>query len=229
MVADANGDGTFTLVGPFNNVPAHGSLDCVFADFDGNGATDAACANFFANTVSTALNPGGGVFSPATPHPVSDCLAEIDSGDLNGDQIQDLVVTHSDCTQPDIVSIMTGRGDGSFDAPFLLFADSDRALAVGDLDGDGLDDLVLSSGTRFSGPDTIDVHYNISGPIQGSPGDLDGDGDVDLDDLTVFVDCLTGPVGGPLPPGCEGADFDGDEDVDFVDFFSFQIVFTGSQ
>lgn len=60
------------------------------------------------------------------------------------------------------------------------------------------------------------------------PGDIDGDGDVDLADFFVFVGCLTGP-GVPLQPGCEGADLDNDGDVDVADFALFIQNYTGSQ
>ena len=66
-------------------------------------------------------------------------------------------------------------------------------------------------------------------------GDYDGDGDVDMNDFTVFADCLAGPGASPDPtatgatPGdCVAAfDSDGDSDVDLDDFSDFQIVFTG--
>ncbi len=57
-------------------------------------------------------------------------------------------------------------------------------------------------------------------------GDLDGDGDVDLDDHAVFVGCVTGPGGG-VDAGCEGADVDSDEDVDLLDWGHLQRLFTG--
>lgn len=68
-----NGDGTFALVGEVGNIPTTGfASDCEFADFDGDGDADVACPNFLANTVSTALNNGDGIFSAATKYPVFD-------------------------------------------------------------------------------------------------------------------------------------------------------------
>jgi M6 family metalloprotease-like protein len=56
-------------------------------------------------------------------------------------------------------------------------------------------------------------------------GDFDGDGDVDLDDHTVFAGCLGGPGATPAPPApvtaqecLDAFDFDGDLDVDLNDF-----------
>jgi WD40 repeat protein len=65
------------------------------------------------------------------------------------------------------------------------------------------------------------------------PGNLDLDGDVDLFDLDVFVDCLAGPDETTPPGGCTPeqfglADLDADDDVDLADFTGFQIAFTGS-
>ncbi len=59
------------------------------------------------------------------------------------------------------------------------------------------------------------------------PGDMDGDGDVDLTDHAALVACLAGPSGG-LPGGCADADLDGDVDVDLADAAIFQGLFTGS-
>jgi len=61
------------------------------------------------------------------------------------------------------------------------------------------------------------------------PGDLDDDGDVDLDDYAAFFQCLTGPDGGPVIFDCLRGDFDGDDDIDLLDFAAFQAVFDGGQ
>ncbi len=56
---------------------------------------------------------------------------------------------------------------------------------------------------------------------QRPAGDLDGDGDTDVDDYAVLETCLTGPGGGVLC-GCEWADLDYDADVDVRDYGRFQ-------
>jgi hypothetical protein len=60
--------------------------------------------------------------------------------------------------------------------------------------------------------------YEYQAP--GIPGDLDGDGDVTLADLGLWLDCLKGP-GQPVPSGGLAADIDGDADVDLLDFALF--------
>ena len=65
-----------------------------------------------------------------------------------------------------------------------------------------------------------------------APGDVDADGDVDLDDYTLFQICLGGPDNYKPPAGCapdefEAADLEDDGDVDLVDFAWFAEAFTG--
>ena len=48
----------------------------------------------------------------------------------------------------------------------------------------------MASGLAFFGPDCIDVLYNITGVL--GPGDIDGDGDLDVADLGRFVGVLLG-------------------------------------
>jgi beta-glucanase (GH16 family) len=68
--------------------------------------------------------------------------------------------------------------------------------------------------------------------VRSDPGDFDGDGDVDLDDYTVFADCLGGPAEEPAPTppthavGCLTVfDLDEDSDVDLTDYGTFQLMF----
>ena len=53
------------------------------------------------------------------------------------------------------------------------------------------------------------------------PANLDADGDLDLEDVRLFIDCMTGP-GGTVETACERGDVDGDADIDLQDFGSVQ-------
>ena len=99
----------------------------------------------------------------------------------------------------------------------------DNITAVGDSDGDGV-------------PDSIDQCPNTvpgaSVDAVGCPpvifGDLDRDGDVDLQDLTGFEACASGPgVPHNGTPTCAGLDSAADGDVDQVDFAIFQRCYSG--
>ncbi|MHC4089909.1 MAG: hypothetical protein ACYSVY_06465 [Planctomycetota bacterium] len=67
----------------------------------------------------------------------------------------------------------------------------------------------------------------VTGPLILAPADYDGDGDVDLDDYAAVYPCLTGP-GVPAGPGCEDKDLNQDNDVDLGDVAAFDVFFTGS-
>ena len=60
------------------------------------------------------------------------------------------------------------------------------------------------------------------------PGDLDGDGDVDNDDFSIFAGCMNGPdILYPLD--CYTVDLNVDGDVDVADFAEFQLGFGTGQ
>lgn len=59
------------------------------------------------------------------------------------------------------------------------------------------------------------------------PGDVDFDGDVDMDDFQEFEGCFDGP-GVPVPwDPCGPSDTDLDGDVDLADVATFQENYTG--
>ena len=61
--------------------------------------------------------------------------------------------------------------------------------------------------------------------VRHPDADIDGDGDVDLDDFAEFAPCQAGPDG-VIPEGCGSRDLDGDNDVDLKDFSNLQKSFS---
>jgi hypothetical protein len=60
-----------------------------------------------------------------------------------------------------------------------------------------------------------------------TPGDFDGDTDIDLADFTRFQICFTGAGGGPVDCRCAAGDFEPDGDVDAEDHADFAAAMTG--
>jgi hypothetical protein len=115
------------------------------ADFNGDGVPDLAVGGSYATTVSVFLGNGDGTFQMARlldGVEVGELTLAV--GDFNGDGMQDLAVAsyHSNS-----VSVFLGNGDGSFQ-PAVNFRPANGSfpdsIAVGDFNGDGMQDLVVS-------------------------------------------------------------------------------------
>ena len=85
--------------------------------------------------------------------------------------------------------------------------------------------ITVSSNDALNSPQTVDVQLNIA--TRTTPGDLDGDCDVDQSDFGMFQRCVTGPTGLQETPSCLAARLDSDTDVDLEDFGIFQACMTG--
>ncbi|MBI4582312.1 MAG: hypothetical protein HY718_21640, partial [Planctomycetes bacterium] len=64
-------------------------------------------------------------------------------------------------------------------------------------------------------------------PPSAYVGDMDGDKDVDADDLKAFILCANGPAV-PLSESCRPADADNDHDADQIDFALLQRCYSGA-
>jgi len=187
--------------------PAAGSI--ARGDFNGDGIDDIAvveeancdinCTGAF---VRVFLGTGKGFFAPPRTYSIPVRWAAIAAGDVNGDGRLDLVVTRNasiinysgliERYVPPDLSILLGRGDGTFDAPAsytllgkpALSAYSDSAWLV-DVNHDGKLDLVGDWGTalgkgnaQFNKP--IPLPSGITGIVALAPGDFNASGGVDL-------------------------------------------------
>jgi len=110
------------------------------------------------------LGNGDGSFQGARNFGAGDRPFSVAVGDFNGDGVQDLVVANLGTPplyEDGKVSVLLGNGDGSFQTPRNFGAGSfSDSVAVGDFNGDGLQDLAVANG----GSDDISILINNTPP-----------------------------------------------------------------
>ena len=187
------GDGTFAPsihAGTMGSRPSSVAL----GDVDGDGRQDLVAVNSGTYDVSVLLGLGDGTFGPERRFgEVDDFARSVVIGDFNGDGHQDLVLAnYGHYGTGHDVSILLGRGDGTFGAQTRFeVGDGPAFIALGDFNADGRPDLAVANQTSNTLSVLLGQEDGTLGthapriPVEAAPysvviGDFNADGRQDL-------------------------------------------------
>ena len=163
------------------------------ADFNGDGHWDVLVANSTDESLQLLLGTGTGSFTAQPPIQLDGRTMAVYTGDLDGDGFADAVVTMAAANETNPrLKLFQGDGLGALveKATFPL-GNVSATIQVGDLNADGLMDLVFGQSTVFTDEVTILLNQDdflfqdstlVVGPDPGSLtiADIDEDGNLDL-------------------------------------------------
>ncbi len=212
-------------------------------DFNRDGIVDICVANINENTVSVLLGNGDGTFAPQQKITVGGAPRGIAVLDVDGDGDMDIVNTNASSGN---LSLLLNDGGGVFSTPTFFDGGGaeEWALAAGDMNDDGLLDLVIGDNGTFQSPGQMLVHVGNGNATfthvstQASDGavwmivlgDVDGNGTEDVAGVNsgnnraaiLFGDGAGGLAApqryntDPFPIATDLGDLDGDGDLDWV-------------
>ena len=211
----------------------------VVADFDSDGQQDVACANISGAAISVLMGQGNGGFDATVSYAFNQWARCVAVGDFDGNGSLDLATTLGGG-----MGIFFGLGDGTFSvgATSTFSAFDPRALAVGDFNSDGKQDVAAANAAPV--PGTVVVLLGNGAGAFGSPtsfavgsspesiavGDFNADGIEDLvaanaasHTVSVLIGQGNGSFGtsvpfavAPFPGGVATGDLNGDGRQDIV-------------
>lgn len=139
------GDGTFGAKTDAATGTSPAALVVVDVNKDGN--LDIVVANKQGGTVSVLLGNGNGTFRAKVDYPTNALPSAVAVADVDRDGNADLVVANDNSDIVGAVSVLGGKGDGTFKPKIDLATGSfPGTVAVADLNKDGKADIVATSG-----------------------------------------------------------------------------------
>ena len=233
-----NGDGSFRQP---NGFPvSKSSKDVAIGNFDNKNGNDMVAVSVSTDTVSVLVNAGGNQgFNQGGDFNVGNRPKRVDTADLNGDGLDDIISLNTGTAAADDISVLLNTGTGttccsfSFPTQFVVGINA-IDMAVADVNNDGAPDiLVLNAGqATVANSLSVTVLLNtkacVAGPKQGAVCSTDGDCGTGgscmptgrfSSKVPVALNCPSS-IGG-IPISCRAqniaaADFNIDGFVDFV-------------
>ncbi len=167
-----------TFAAPTSTTVSDKPEGVALADFTGDGTLDAAVGNRDQQSVDILIGgPAGLTVAPGSPVSTGHNLpVSVQTGDLNGDGKVDVVSGAAVGSDKGVVSVLLGDGTGHFTpatgSPFKTRTDgpdSQSAIALGDMDGDGDVDVVVAGGSTEIGLLKNDGHGVLA---EGVPSEV---------------------------------------------------------
>lgn len=234
-----HGDGTFDP--PVRLGSAQGLRQperIALGDVTGDGIPDLVVGNGFNTEVVVFRSDGDGTFTNTGAFDTDFFIAPTDMAlaDIDGDTDLDIVLA----VGANQVRTMLNNGSGSFDPPeFTIIIGGNYGLDLGDLNGDGDPDLVVSDfssghitvGSGAAGDDFVGLTDYASPFSPAGVRLIDMDGDTDLDivascffsKIAVWINTGAGSFAPQVaynalgvPRDLDAADLDGDGDQDLL-------------
>ena len=158
----------------------NGLRDQILRDFNGDGDVDIMISCESDDTLVLLEQTSAGVFNSPVSMNSGQSPSRMTSGDFNGDGDQDIAVVTVDQTGSPLVQIFDNSGSFVFTTSEVAQGEAPSLVSAGDIDGDGLDDLVtLGNGLLMNGVgSSVDVRA-----LCPCYGDTNCDGSVDIEDL----------------------------------------------